>query len=112
MFGVIGIQGVALIQSEKVNLFDPRQLAVGATILVLGIGGQFYKYIKAADAGLDTPVNTIGYGVYDISIPNLSSNGIPNIIFAALVGIFCLMRSSSSSNRHGSVLKERINVAE
>jgi uracil permease len=39
LFGVIGMQGIALIQSEKVNLFDPKQLAVGATILVLGIGG-------------------------------------------------------------------------
>src|SRR5512142_1856412 len=39
LFGVIGMQGVALIQSEKVNLFEPRQLAVGATILVTGIGG-------------------------------------------------------------------------
>ena len=29
LFGVIGMQGVALIQSEKVNLFEPRQLAVG-----------------------------------------------------------------------------------
>ena len=40
LFGVIGMQGVALIQSEKVNLFDPKQLAVGAIILVTGIGGN------------------------------------------------------------------------
>ena len=40
LFGVIGMQGVALIQSEKVNLFEPRQLAVGAIILVTGIGGD------------------------------------------------------------------------
>src|SRR5512134_1111394 len=39
LFGVIGMQGVALIQSEKVNLFEPRQLAVGAIILILGIVG-------------------------------------------------------------------------
>lgn len=38
-FGVIALQGVALIQSEKVDLFDPRQLAVGALILVVGVGG-------------------------------------------------------------------------
>jgi uracil permease len=42
LFGVIGLQGVALIQSEKVDLFDPGQLAVGATILVLGIGGSMF----------------------------------------------------------------------
>ena len=40
LFGVIGMQGVALIQSEKVNLFEPRQLAVGAIILITGIGGN------------------------------------------------------------------------
>ena len=42
LFGVIGMQGVALIQSEKVNLFEPQQLAVGAIILVLGIGGALF----------------------------------------------------------------------
>ncbi|MBC7235497.1 MAG: xanthine permease [Chloroflexi bacterium] len=42
LFGVIGLQGVALIQSEKVNLFDPRQLAIGAVILVVGIGGSAF----------------------------------------------------------------------
>jgi uracil permease len=40
LFGVIGMQGIALIMSEKVNLFDPRQLAIGATILIVGIGGH------------------------------------------------------------------------
>ena len=42
LFGVIGMQGIALIQSEKVNLFEPRQLAVGAIILVTGIGGNLF----------------------------------------------------------------------
>jgi uracil permease len=42
LFGVIGLQGVALIQSEKVNLFEPRQLAVGAVILIVGIGGNAF----------------------------------------------------------------------
>lgn len=42
LFGVIGLQGVALIQSEKVDLFDPRQLAVGAVITVIGIGGAAF----------------------------------------------------------------------
>jgi uracil permease len=42
LFGVIGLQGVALIQSERVNLFDPRQLAVGAIIVVIGIGGSAF----------------------------------------------------------------------
>ena len=40
LFGVIGKQGIALLQSEKVNLFDPKNLAIGATILVLGIAAN------------------------------------------------------------------------
>ncbi len=40
LFGVIGMQGIALIMSEQVNLFDPKQLAIGAVIMVIGIGGN------------------------------------------------------------------------
>jgi uracil permease len=71
LFGVIGMQGIALIQSEKVNLFDPRQLAMGATILVCGIGGNM---------GLKD-------GVFPFPIPVIFPNGIPAIVFSAIVGI-------------------------
>ena len=71
LFGVIGMQGVALIQSEKVNLFEPRQLAIGATILVFGIGGAI---------GLPN-------GLFPFSIPYMFPNGIPAIVFSAIVGI-------------------------
>ncbi|HTX79983.1 MAG TPA: solute carrier family 23 protein, partial [Longilinea sp.] len=37
LFGVIGMQGIALMMSEKVNLYDPKQLAIGAVILIVGI---------------------------------------------------------------------------
>jgi uracil permease len=39
LFGVIGAQGIALQIAQKVNMFDPRKLAVIATVLVIGIGG-------------------------------------------------------------------------
>jgi uracil permease len=71
LFGVIGKQGVALIQSEKVNLFDPKNLAIGSVILVLGIGGAM---------GLPD-------GIFPFNIPVLFPNGIPAIVFAAIVGI-------------------------
>jgi uracil permease len=71
LFGVIGMQGVALFQSEKVNLFDPRQLAIGASILVCGIGGNL---------GLKD-------GIFPFPIPVLFPNGIPAIVFSAIVGI-------------------------
>lgn len=71
LFGVIGMQGIALIQSEKVNLFDPKQLAIGATILVLGIGGNL----------------GLANGLFPFPIPLLFPSGIPAIVFAAFVGI-------------------------
>jgi uracil permease len=71
LFGVIGMQGVALIQSEKVNLFEPRQLAVGAIILVTGIGGNL----------------ALQDGLFPFPIPVFFPNGIPAIVFAAIVGI-------------------------
>jgi uracil permease len=71
LFGVIGMQGIALIQSEKVNLFEPRQLAVGAIILITGIGGNL----------------ALEDGLFPFSIPVFFPNGIPAIVFAAIVGI-------------------------
>lgn len=72
LFGVIGMQGVALIISQKVNLFDPKQLAIGAVIMVVGIGGH------------------IGYPDGFLPIPLLSSifpNGWPAIATGAVAGI-------------------------
>ena len=71
LFGIIGMQGVALIQSEKVNLFDPKQLAVGAVILICGIGGNL----------------ALPNGVFPFQVPVLFPNGIPAIVFAAIMGI-------------------------
>jgi uracil permease len=71
LFGVIGMQGVALIQSEKVNLFDPKQLAIGAIILVCGIGGNL----------------ALKDGLFPFTVPYLFPSGIPAIVFAAILGI-------------------------
>ncbi len=71
LFGVIGMQGIALMIAENVNLYDPRQLAIGATILVVGIGGH------------------IGYdGNLPIAIlPGIFPNGLPAIATSAVLGI-------------------------
>jgi len=71
LFGVIGMQGVALIQSEKVDLFDPRNLAIGSVILVLGIGGNL----------------ALPDGLFPFIVPGVFPVGIPAIVFAAIVGI-------------------------
>lgn len=72
LFGVIGMQGVALMMAEKVNLYDPKQLAIGAVILIIGIGGN------------------IGFPNGFLPIPILQSifpNGWPAIATGAVVGI-------------------------
>src|SRR5258706_8654674 len=71
LFGVIGMQGIALMQENKVSMFNPRNLAIGATILVIGVGGN------------------IGYpgGFLPITgIPGFSG-GLPAIATAAVLGI-------------------------
>jgi uracil permease len=71
LFGVIGMQGVALMQSEKVNLFEPRNLAISSSVLILGIGGNL----------------GLANGMFPIHIPYVFPDGIPAIVFAAIVGI-------------------------
>jgi len=72
LFGVIGMQGIALMIEHKVNLFSPRDLAIGAVIMVIGIGGN------------------IGYAGGFLPIPILQGifpNGLPAIATAAVLGI-------------------------
>jgi len=71
LFGVIGMQGVALMIAEKVNLYDPKQLAIGAAILVIGIGGHI-------GFNGNLPINIL---------PGIFPSGLPAIATAAVVGI-------------------------
>src|SRR5829696_1351122 len=70
LFGVIGMQGIALMQENKVSMFDPRNLAIGAVIMIVGIGGN------------------IGYpgGFIPVVLPGFPS-GLPAIATAAVLGI-------------------------
>ncbi|MGC9356337.1 MAG: solute carrier family 23 protein, partial [Anaerolineae bacterium] len=72
LFGVIGMQGIALMMSEKVNLFDPKQLAIGAVILIVGIGGN----IGFAGGFLPFPI-----------LQGLFPQGLPAIASGAVFGI-------------------------
>ena len=72
LFGVIGMQGIALMVENSVSLFNPRNLAVGAVIMVVGIGGN------------------IGYPNGFLPIPIFQSvfpSGLPAIATAAVLGI-------------------------
>jgi uracil permease len=71
LYGVIGVQGIALMMAEKVDLYDPGKLAIVAMILVVGIGGN------------------IGYGG-NLPVPLLQKVfpfGWPAIATAAVFGI-------------------------
>lgn len=72
LFGVIGMQGIALMQEHKVNMFVPRNLAIGAVVMIVGIGGN------------------IGFPGGFLPIPILQGifpNGLPAIATAAVLGI-------------------------
>ena len=93
LFGVIGMQGIALMQEAKVNMFDPLQLAVGAVIMVIGIGGN------------------IGYpgGFLPIAIPGIFPQGLPAIATSAVVGI--LMYVIFSALKREPVTRDAASVA-
>jgi uracil permease len=78
LFGVIGKQGIALITSEQVDLTDTRNLAIGALILVIGIGGSFFPDPAALKAG-----SLVFTG--ELPIPALGNP--PAIATASVVGI-------------------------
>ncbi len=70
LFGVIGMQGIALMQEHNVSMFNPRNLAVGATIMVVGIGGN------------------IGFGGFiPVPVGEVFPDGLPAIATAAVLGI-------------------------
>ncbi len=95
LFGVIGMQGIALIQSERVNLFEPRQLAVGAIILITGIGGNL----------------ALPNGMFPFPIPVLFPSGIPAIVFSAILGIVMnLIFLILPPSRFGVQDRENINL--
>ncbi len=72
LFGVIGMQGIALMQEHNVSMFNPRNLAVGATIMVVGIGGNIGPGFE---------------GFLPITISGVFDNGLPAIATAAVLGI-------------------------
>lgn len=41
LFGIIGAQGIAIMISRKVDLFNSKNLAIIAVILVVGLGGSY-----------------------------------------------------------------------
>jgi uracil permease len=95
LFGVIGLQGVALMQSEAVDLFDPSQLAIGALILVVGIGG-------AAFPGGNLPL-------FGLQLPSIATAAVVGIVLNA---IFALVPPPRPSAAQDDVPVNPMDVAE
>jgi uracil permease len=81
LFGVIGMQGIALIQENKVSLFDPKNLAVGATIMIVGIGGQ----IGYPGGFLPIPLFT---GIFPSGLPAIATAAVMGILLNAIFLVF------------------------
>ncbi|NLG50962.1 MAG: xanthine permease [Chloroflexi bacterium] len=82
LFGIIALQGVALIQSEKVDMFDPRQLAIGAVILIIGIGGSAFP-------GGNLPIHVPGLAVaFPDGLPAIATSAVIGILLNAIFIIF------------------------
>jgi uracil permease len=80
LFGVIAKQGVALIASERVDLTDTKNLAIGSVVLVVGIGGSFFADPGALAKGTLTFTGELPLNLGFIHNP-------PAIATAAVVGI-------------------------
>jgi uracil permease len=81
LFGVIGMQGIALMMSEKVNLYDPRQLAIGAIILIVGIGGNI------GFSGGFLPFPPLGQ-VFPYGLPAIATGAVLGILLNLLFVFF------------------------
>ncbi len=81
LFGVIGMQGIALMMAEKVNLFDPKQLAIGAVILIVGIGGN----IGYPGGFLPFPILQ---GIFPSGLPAIATGAVAGILMNLIFLVF------------------------
>ncbi len=81
LFGVIGMQGIALMVENNVSLFSSRNLAVGAVIMVVGIGGN----IGYAGGFLPIP---IFQGVFPSGLPAIATAAVLGILINAIFLVF------------------------
>lgn len=76
LFGVIGAQGISIMISKGVNLFDQKSLAVIAVTLIIGIGGSFV-----------TDPLTFGEGENAVTLPAIATAAIVGILLNLLLSI-------------------------
>ena len=74
LFGAIAAQGVAIMLEKKVDLFDAKNIAVIATIMVIGLGGQYGFGGNIPFFGLSVPC-VAGAAIFGIILNLLLSIG-------------------------------------
>jgi uracil permease len=71
LFGVIAAQGITLMIEKKVDIFNPKNLAVIAVIFIIGIGGHYSE-------GNGFPLYTVGDKI--IYLPALAAAALAGIL--------------------------------
>lgn len=74
LFGAIAAQGIAIMIDKKVDLFSSKNIAVIATIMVIGIGGQYAFGGNINFFGMDVPC-IAGAAIFGIALNALLSIG-------------------------------------
>ncbi len=74
LFGAIAAQGVAIMLEKKVDLFSAKNIAVIATIMVIGVGGQYAFGGNIPFFGLEVP-SIAGAAIFGILLNLILSIG-------------------------------------
>ena len=80
LFGVIGAQGIAIMINRKVDMFDARNLAVIASILVIGLGGSYGFVSSGSPDGGMIPI-------FGIQLPAIATAAIFGIVLNLVLSI-------------------------
>ena len=74
LFGAIAAQGIAIMVEKKVDLFSSKNIAVIATIMVIGVGGQYGFGGNIPFFGLEVPC-VAGAAIFGILLNIILSIG-------------------------------------
>ncbi len=74
LFGAIAAQGIAIMIDKKVDMFDSKNIAVIASVMVLGIGGQYAFGGNIPVFGMDVPC-IAGAAIFGIILNAILSIG-------------------------------------
>lgn len=74
LFGAIAAQGIAIMLDKKVDLFDSKNIAVIATIMIIGVGGQYAFGGNIPFFGIEIP-SVAGASIFGIILNFILSFG-------------------------------------